>query len=104
MLQAPVVCVDTTLGNVSTNGICGAIGHPLDERAAVEIAVASIALLIFKCLGAAAKAETAVARTGPAVLAEAVAEGRRALCSEGALCLCSLRANRQTEQSGWLPV
>ena len=45
---------------------------------------------------AAAKAETAVARKGPAVLAEAVAEGRRALCS--------LRTNRQAEQSEWLPV
>ena len=53
-------------------------------------------------VGAAAKAETAVARTGPAVpLAEAVAEGRRA-GAEGALC--SLRTNRQTEQRGWLPV
>ena len=33
-------------------------------------------------VGAAVKAETAVARTGPAMLAEAVAGGRRTLCSE----------------------
>ena len=53
-------------------------------------------------MGAVVKAETAVARTGPAVLAEAVAGGRRTLCSEGALS--SLMTDRQTEQSGWLPV
>ena len=53
-------------------------------------------------VGAAVKAETAVARTGPVVLAEAVAGGRRTLCSEGALS--SLMTDRQTEQSGWLPV
>ena len=54
-------------------------------------------------VGAAVTAETAVARTGPAVLAEAaVAGGRWTLYAEGALS--SRRTDRQTEQSGWLPV
>ena len=54
-------------------------------------------------VGAAVTAETVVARTGPAVLAEAaVAGGRWTLYAEGALS--SRRTDRQTEQSGWLPV
>ena len=76
-----------------------------DDRRRRELVLraASVCGRAGMAVGAAAKAETAVARTGPAVpLAEAVAEGRRTLCSEGALS--SLMTDRQTEQSGWLPV
>ena len=51
-------------------------------------------------VGAAVKAETAVARTGPAVpLAEAVAEGQRA-GAEGALC--SFAEDESTDEAEWV--